>query len=247
MNIQYYKQGKTDIVYDADRLLHIDARQFDPAYWRSEGALVGQAKGRGTTWFVRQGDEQWALRHYLRGGLVARLITDHYLWTGLQRTRAWREWHVTAKLHQSGLPVPAPVAARVVRHGLGYSADLITQRIADVVSLSQHLAGSALMHDDWRRLGALLRRFHDAGLNHADLNAHNILVDSRGEFWLIDFDKARLYGTGHWQQDNLLRLRRSLRKLRGQSPHFMWEEGDWAALQSGYSEAGSTRTGRSRV
>jgi 3-deoxy-D-manno-octulosonic acid kinase len=103
----------------------------------------------------------------------------------------------------------------------------------------------ALGDDDWRKLGRLLRRFHDAGLDHADLNAHNILRDAGSGFWLIDFDQGRLRSQGGWREGNLRRLLRSLRKLRRQSPRFCWTEADWAALQAGYEEGGSTRTGRS--
>jgi 3-deoxy-D-manno-octulosonic acid kinase len=218
---------------------------FDPSYWEARSALVGQASGRGTTWFVQQGGEQWALRHYRRGGWIAKFVTDRYLWLGLARTRAWREWHLTAELHRKNLPVPTPVAARVVRSGLSYRADLITRRIADVEPLSQRLQDAPVSGDDWRRLGELLRRLHDTGLDHADLNAHNVLQGSDRQFWLIDFDRARLRTAGRWRERNLRRLLRSLRKLRRQSPRFCWTEADWAALQAGYEEGGSTRTGRS--
>ncbi|MGH8458999.1 MAG: 3-deoxy-D-manno-octulosonic acid kinase, partial [Nevskiales bacterium] len=140
----------------------------------------------------------------------------------------------TAQLHQQGLPVPAPVAARVVRDGLSYHADLITQRIADVQPLSKRLQSAPLDGNGWRRLGGLLRCFHDAGLDHADLNAHNILLDDRNQFWLIDFDKARLRPAGDWREAKLRRLQRSLKKLQGQSPQFFCTEADWTALHAGY-------------
>lgn len=244
MRIEYLHEGGVAIVYDADRMLQVDHRCFDPQYWEAQSALVGQATGRGTTWFVQQGEEQWALRHYRRGGLVGKLVHDHYLWTGLPRTRAWREWHLTAQLHQQGLPVPAPVAARVCRKGLVYAADLITQRLPAVQSLSQRLQAAVLPIDDWRRLGACLRRFHDAGLDHADLNAHNILLNERAEFWLIDLDRGRLRKPGAWQNSNLQRLQRSLKKLKGLSLSFNWTEADWLSLQSGYAAGGSAVTGR---
>jgi 3-deoxy-D-manno-octulosonic acid kinase len=235
MQIRYHSKDGVEMVYDADRLPQADLRIFDPQYWEARAALVGQAAGRGTTWFVQQDNEQWALRHYRRGGLVAKLVTDHYLWLGLERSRPWREWHLTAQLQQRGLPVPAPVAARVVREGASYRADLITQRIPLAEALSHRLKSAALQADDWRCLGTLLRRFHDAGLDHADLNAHNILLDPQNRFWLIDFDKAKIRATGSWREGNLRRLRRSLRKLQGQSAQFFWTETDWAALRAGYT------------
>lgn len=244
MKPKYASDNGAVIVYDADRLDHVESAYFDPQFWQARAALVGQAAGRGTTWFVRQGEAQWALRHYRRGGWVAKFITDRYLWLGLSRTRAWREWHLTAQLHAQGLPVPAPVAARVVRDGLSYSADLITQRIPQVEPLSRRLQAAPLAGDDWRRLGALLRRFHDAGLDHADLNAHNILLNPQGQFWLIDFDKALLRAPNGWTEGNLRRLERSFVKLQRLSSPFFWTPADWAAMQAAYAEGGSTRTGR---
>ncbi len=235
MQIRYHSEAGVEMVYDAECLPQADLRIFDPQYWEARAALVGQATGRGTTWFVQQENEQWALRHYRRGGLVAKLVTDRYLWLGLERSRAWREWHLTAQLHQRGLPGPAPVAARVIRDGVSYRADLITQRIPLAEPLSQRLRSAALSGDVWRQLGALLRRFHDAGLDHADLNAHNILLNPQNQFWLIDFDKAKLRAGDGGREANLQRLQRSLKKLQGQSAQFFWTETDWAALRAGYA------------
>jgi 3-deoxy-D-manno-octulosonic acid kinase len=56
-------------------------------------------------------------------------------------------------------------------------------------------------------------RFHRAGVWHADLNAHNVLVTADG-LYLIDFDRGRMrIPSPAWQQANLQRLRRSLLKL----------------------------------
>ncbi len=234
MDIRYDRDAGAHILYDGGRIDHPTSDLFEPSWWRERSALAGQADGRGATWFVRHQQAQWALRHYRRGGLVAKLVTDRYLWLGLQRTRAWREWHLTAELHRRGLPVPAPVAARVIRRGLWYEADLITERIMQARPLSQCLCSGALTRDSWRRLGECLARFHAAGLDHADLNAHNILFTQDGRFWLIDFDRGRLRPAGAWRQANLRRLQRSLRKLRLASPRFFWQESDWAALCEGY-------------
>lgn len=246
MRIQYHREAGAIIVYDADRISHVSAAIFDPQYWEARAALVGQASGRGTTWFVEQGNEEWALRHYRRGGFAARISSDSYLWLGLEQTRAWREWKLTAQLHAQGLPVPVPIAAHVIRSGRTYRADLITVRLAGVTPLSQRLTQRALDPAMWRRLGAVLHQFHDAGVDHADLNAHNILLDTQESFWLIDFDKSRLRRAGAWSERNLARLQRSLHKLRRLSPGFFWAEADWAALRDGYDAGESGRTGRSR-
>ena len=48
--------------------------------------------------------------------MVARLFGDRYLFTGEQRTRSAREFRLLAELSRRGLPVPAPIASRYVRH-----------------------------------------------------------------------------------------------------------------------------------
>src|SRR4029453_11025308 len=58
---------------------------------------------------------RWVLRHYRRGGLIAKLSQDSYLWTGAARTRSFAEWRLLAELRRRGLRVPAPIAARYVR------------------------------------------------------------------------------------------------------------------------------------
>src|SRR5690606_26182180 len=127
--------------------------------------------------------EEWVLRPYRRGGLVARLSEARYLWTGLERTRAFRELRLTADLHARGLPVPRPVAADVTRHGLTYSAALITVRLPGARALASLLENGEADDDLLQRVGATIRRFHDVGLDHVDLDARNLLVDEGGKVW----------------------------------------------------------------
>lgn len=236
---------KTDnsvILYDADLSGHDADLQagdqwFDPQWWQKRGNLIGSPEGgRGQACFIDRGGEQWVLRHYRRGGMVARLIHDHYLYLGMARSRAFSEWRVTAKLFALGLPVPRPVAARVCRRGLIYSCDLITRRIDTARTLSVALTQSAMAEVHWARLGQVIALFHRAGLFHADLNAHNIVVSFEDEalrFWLIDFDKARFRKPGSWQQANLDRLLRSLDKLQ-RLYGLRYTNADWQTLVRSY-------------
>lgn len=214
---------------------------FDPHWLAAQGLLEGEATGRGTTHFVRIDGQPLALRHYRRGGVFGDLLEDRYLWTGLRATRAWRELSVQARLHELGLPVPRPVAARVLRpRGVKpfYRADLLTGRIADAVTLSQRVARTPLDQARWREVGAVVARFHAAGLEHADLNAHNIMIGGDGVIYLIDFDRARLHaGPGKWAPRNLVRLRRSLDKLKAATPGFHFTDEAWDVLTVGYESA----------
>ena len=105
------------MLYDTLRTSNFSAEFFEPEYWRRHDAIEGTALGRGTTWFIRSGDSSFVLRHYRRGGLMAKLSKDAYLWRGEAETRSFAEWYLTYHLHRAGLPVPAPIAARYRRRG----------------------------------------------------------------------------------------------------------------------------------
>lgn len=191
----------------------IGPRTFDAQAWRDASRVTGEAPGRGASLFLDAGDgREWVLRPYRRGGLVARLSATRYLWTGLERTRAFRELRLTAALHECGLPVPTPVAAAVTRHGLTYEAALITERIAGARALADRLETRRASEALLEAVGRTIRRFHDAGLDHVDLNARNLLVDAQERIWLIDLDRCRLRRDGAWKAANLTRLERSLVK-----------------------------------
>ncbi len=229
-----HHQDQHFYIYDPARIRKIESGLFRPEWWARQDKLVGQAQGRGAVAFIDAGEHGWVLRHYRRGGLIAKFITDHYLWLGVEKTRAFREWRLLAELRERGLPVPHPVAAQVQRAGLSYTADLITARIPDAQTLAELLQKQRLAASQWQALGALLARFHNAGIYHHDLNAHNIMCDAGGQFYLIDFDKGCLRAPGAWQKANCERLLRSLRKLDVAEPGFHFTQSDWQALQGGY-------------
>src|SRR4029450_7275245 len=117
------------ILYDASRLRKPGTEVFDVEHWRAQGSLQEIAGGRASIAIVNSGSERWVLRHYRRGGFIARLSRDSYLWLGESRPRAFAEWRLLAELRRRDLPVPAPVAARYVRGVLTYRADLITEHL----------------------------------------------------------------------------------------------------------------------
>jgi len=206
-------------------------------HWARRKTCAGGASGgRGETWIVAGTDGDWVLRHYRRGGWIARLSSDYYAWMGLERTRPWREWRLLYSLYKEGLPVPQPLVARVQRHGLVYRGDLITRLIPDSRSLASGLRDPGIERLPWQAIGDCLQRFHAAGVQHADLNAHNILLDSRNRVYLVDFDKSlRRPPASGWQRANLRRLRRSLHKLAAPS---LIDGYAWKTLLAGYAAGG---------
>ena len=231
------------MLYDASRAGNADAGWFDPSYWQERNALDGEARGRGTVHFIKHGDRSFVLRHYRRGGLLAKVARDRYFWRGEFENRAYREWQLLYHLRRAGLPVPTPVAARYRRHGLTYSADLITERLTESVSLGSLLRRRGIPILGWITIGRCIRMFHDLGVCHADLNAHNILLVGDDLVYLLDFDRGRLMKPGLWCDGNLVRLRRSLEKITYKLPPEHFSEADWHGLLDGYRQSAGARPG----
>jgi 3-deoxy-D-manno-octulosonic acid kinase len=222
------------ILYDASRASNLAPGWFEPEYWRDRGALEGEARGRGAAYFFHQGEKHYVLRHYRRGGLIAKLFEDRYLWQSEERTRPFAELQLTYHLQHAGLPVPVPVGARYIRSGAGYTGDIITERLMNAESLAGWLRARALPILNWISIGRCIRAFHELGVCHADLNAHNVLVGEDGVVHLIDFDRGSLRKPGLWCDGNLVRLRRSLEKLAYGLPPEHFSEADWHGLLDGY-------------
>ena len=227
------------ILYDPRLMPDPEPEHFTPAYWLQTNAVCGRAStGRQPPLYVLHQGTELVLRLFQHGGALQSVLQDRYVWTGHARSRSWREWPLLARLSELGLPVPRPAAASVSRRGMLYSAALITQRIPGAVPLSNHLASLRLQPNDWIRLGALLARFHLAGVDHPDLNAHNILLDAQGAFWLVDFDRGRIRPPHPgWQQSNLKRFKRSLDKISFQQTGRPGDPGVWAGFLAGYRTA----------
>ena len=221
-------RGTGAIVFDPARMRQATPALLDPAGWSGRAAPVQQG-GRGAAWFVQGEGVDAVLRHYRRGGLMARLGRRRYAWFGEAQVRSLAEFRLLAGLRAEGLPVPAPLLAGYWRRGLHYDAAIVVERIPGARSLASWLDADADAAP-WETIGTMLARFHRAGLDHADLNATNILVDGAGQPWLIDFDRSRRRGDGGWRRGNLDRLARSLAKL---SAHDRWRPG-FARLLGAY-------------
>lgn len=229
------ERGFGAILFDAARMRQADPRWFTPSHW-GDGARPVDSGGRGAAWFVEAPFGQAVLRRYLRGGLVAAVVHDRYWWNGAARTRSFHEYRVTREAIARGVPVPPPIAALYERDGLHYRAAILVQRLPDVRSFADRaaVAGEAA---PWEETGRLVARCHRAGLDHADLNAHNLLFDHAGRGWVIDLDRARLrIPDTAWRLRNLSRLHRSVTKLRGERAREA-VDADFARLRAAYERA----------
>jgi 3-deoxy-D-manno-octulosonic-acid transferase len=175
------------------------------------------------------------LRHYRRGGLMARLSEDRFWREPAHLSRAMREFALLRLMRSWRLPVPQPALARHRPHGLVYSADIAVGWIEGSRNLVQRLQAAPPSPADWAALGRAIRALHDRQVFHADLNAHNLLLDAQGRAWVVDFDKCAVRPGQAWKADNLARLLRSLRKEAGRVSPYHWDEADWALLTDAYA------------
>ena len=232
---QIRRSAEGVILFDPGVSPQVDHDWFDPDHWRRHGMLQAQRGGRGGVAVIDTPAGECVLRHYRRGGAVAALMGDRYLWTGAARTRCFAEFRLMQAMVLLQLPVPVPVAVRYRRRGFWYSADLITRRVAHAVTLAERMAVDQVSEELAEEVGSLIARFHRQGVWHADLNAHNVLIAPDGVY-LIDFDRGRLRrDAAGWRLANLQRLRRSLIKLGaadGGMPGF--EQALWMPLLRGY-------------
>ncbi|NIM41784.1 MAG: 3-deoxy-D-manno-octulosonic acid kinase [Hydrogenophaga sp.] len=233
--------------HGADTLWH-DPRTVDAA--RASGLFdtdaiaehLATGSGRGQARLVQTDGHGLVLRHYRRGGLMARLSDDRFWREPAHLSRAMREFALLRLMRSWRLPVPAPALARHRPHGLVYSADIAVGLIEGSRNLVQRLQAAPPSPDEWAALGRAIRALHERQVFHADLNAHNLLLDAQGKAWVVDFDKCAVRPGEAWKADNLARLLRSLRKEAGRVTPFHWDEADWALLTTAYGIADAPAT-----
>ncbi|GAA6185019.1 3-deoxy-D-manno-octulosonic acid kinase [Aliiglaciecola sp. NS0011-25] len=222
------------IYFDPCFLPNCQSDYFSPIFWQQKNAIIGSAVGRGTTHFIQTEQHELVLRHYRRGGLIGKLLSDQYLYLGLESTRAFREYNLLAKMNAMGLPAPTPVAYRIIKKCIYYQADLLTVKIANAQDIHHVLQNRALSEQEWKNIGETIAQFHQQQIYHHDLNIHNIMLDDAGKIWLIDFDKCAEKAGESWKQSNLERLLRSLNKETNKIDNYNFQQSDWLFLQAGY-------------
>ena len=227
--IQTSQQGNCTIWFDDEIISYPTLPLFDASYWQEQGKIVGSASGRGTTWFIQLDAMQAALRHYRRGGLFGKLVKDHYYFSGWEQTRSAQELNLLQTLMDARVNVPRPIAARAVKTGLTYQADLLSERIPNARDLVSILLEKPLPEVMYQKIGQEIAKMHNVNVNHTDLNIHNILIDDQDKVWIIDFDKCHQQADGDWKQSNLDRLKRSFEKER-KNKSISWSQADFDLL-----------------
>lgn len=160
---------------------YFNSKLFDPTTYGEQAQRVSDG-GRNAAWYIQTPIGAAVLRHYQRGGLMARVSRDRYLFSGEAKVRSFQEFRVMNYLAQCGVPVPPALGAFYQRQGLGVRMALITQCVPHSQSLSrvvQAVLEGQLSQKQFaqyaQEVAAAIAQMHDAGIWHADLNAFNIL------------------------------------------------------------------------
>ena len=98
---------------------------------------------------------------------------------------------------------------------------------------AQALQQASLPDETWHAIGQCVGSLHARGVQHADLNAHNLLVGASNDIYVLDFDRGRIRARGTWERAVLARLQRSLRKVTTALPAERFSEAHWQALLAG--------------
>jgi 3-deoxy-D-manno-octulosonic acid kinase len=167
----------------------------DPAVWQRLLSAAPSGVGRGTTAGIElPAGRRLVLKKLLRGGIAGRLRRESFTGTG----RLLANISTPLEAAERGIPTPAPAALLMVPGPPGcYRAWLAVEEIAGASDLSTILdSSSVLSKGETAAVMRLVRRMHDRGLDHRDLNLGNLLLRpaaaGKCQAFIIDLDKARL-------------------------------------------------------
>jgi len=221
-------------------------------YFSLEKLNQQTAPGRETSPFFGRGQlklfrlengETVLVRAYRRGGLVRRATEEiFFTWP----PRPFKELSITEEARRRGVPTLEICAAWVERTwGPFYRGWLISRELTGAYDLWSALRNELYGGGDreflLRAVAQNVRRMHQQGIYHRDLNLKNILIRQEGDrirSYIIDFDKGRLFRHAlppDKANRNLSRLFRSVRKLDPDRQHF--SQKDWDLFMGFYRKA----------
>jgi hypothetical protein len=195
-----------------------------PENWQRHLTERGTGAGRGGTVRLRLAVGTTAvLKQMRRGGALAFLWRDRYLGTG----RLLDNLRIPLEAIRRGVPTARPLALLLASGPPGLSRAWAAyeeiQNAPDVIEVLRSTEPPTIEEIDV--VAGVIRKMHDEGLEHRDLNLGNLLLRRRegaaAEAFVVDLDRARLWDEplplGH-RIRALCRLERSSVKLFGETP-----------------------------
>lgn len=165
-----------------------------PARWEEMLAAATDGPGRGGTARIElPRGARLVLKKMRRGGLAAPLWGDRFL--GAERLLS--NLTIPREVSRRGIATASPAMLLLEEGPRGlYRGWLGTDEIAGARDLLTRLGRTpAPSREVLAAAAGLVRRAHDAGIEHRDLNLGNLLVreDGNTEAFLVDLDRARLH------------------------------------------------------
>jgi len=212
-------QGPVTVLVRRDwaSALPLDAL-LDGAPLRAWGRpMPHELRGRGAVEVLATGAGEIVAKRLRRGGIIGAAFRELYGDPWRPAREAW----VTEQLADRGCPVAPVVATRATRvWGALFRLEIATARVVGAEDLLDALRGA---RDAPARLvtlasaaGRTLRRLHELGLHHRDLQVKNLLVPADlaadGLLVVIDLDRCEL-GAPPTRQERVLSLARFARSL----------------------------------
>lgn len=185
-------------------------------------------------------DEHRLVRRFRHGGLLRGVRGERYF----DAERPFREAALAEELQRRGVPTARVLAARAqaLRFG-GWRLELVVRRIPEardmgVLMENARARGERLPGVLLRAVGALVRRMHDQGFLHADLQPNNLLVvgePSSAQLVVLDLDGSAFHTALSLEQRaaNLARFVRFIMRREARDGLSLTRT-DWQRLLAGY-------------
>jgi 3-deoxy-D-manno-octulosonic acid kinase len=190
-----HRVAETWLVLDREHATELVGLRLADASVREALFTRAPRRGRSTTPTIPfTSDLSIVLRRYTHGGLLG-WLTGPVL-RGVQRPL--QELTVTARAEEAGAPVPHVLCLALWPIGGPFWSGVIgTREEADAQDLLTGWREStdATRHALVRRVGRAIRRLHDAGVEHPDLQLRNVLLCPGDRIVVVDLDRARFHGT----------------------------------------------------
>jgi len=189
------------IFYDKDIEINIEESFFNGNFATDEALNVQWIHNR-----------RWVKKHYFRKGLMS-FLDDKYITKGIKDTRSYKEFFILNYLFKSGFNTCRPIIGWVTYGHIYYTANLVTEALPSI-TLMKVLQLNTMKDLYWEKIGIEVRKMHDLGIYHGDLNITNIMIDEKkGNIFILDFDKSHFRKIDESVgKSNLKRLKRSLLK-----------------------------------
>jgi hypothetical protein len=215
----------TTLIVAADRRESIQAAGLASAEtWQSHLGRHGSGAGRGGTARLRLTDGTNAvLKRMRRGGALAGLWRDRYAGT----RRLLDNLRIPLEAVRRGVPTARPLAMLLVAGPPGFQrAWAAYEEIADAPNLIDYLrSAEPPTTEEIDDVAGVIRKMHDEGIEHRDLNLGNLLLrrgaGAQSGAFVVDLDRGRLWDRPvprRLRIRALCRLERSTVKLFGERP-----------------------------